>query len=255
VPLTKRAPPGNRLLAAMSNQDRQQFIGLCEEVTLGISDVLCQPGERIRHAYFPIGAFISLVAPVDGAGRLEVGLIGNEGMFGTPLVLGVDTSPVQALVQGPGSSLRMEAAVFRRELARRPELRHTLDRYLSVRMAQLAQAAACARFHVVETRLARLMLATQDRARSNTFHVTHEFLAAMLGVRRVGVTKAASALQRRRLIRYSRGDITIVDRAGLQSASCECYQVDCDTYDQIMRDNAQRPRTTPVADVHSAIPI
>lgn len=174
-------------------------------------------------------------------------------MFGTPLLLGVETSTLQALVQGPGASLRMDAARFRRELARNRELQGTLDRYLCVRMAQLAQAAACARFHVVEARLARLLLAAQDRARSRALHVTHEFLAVMLGVRRVGVTKAASALQKRRLIRYTRGDITILDRPGLQSASCECYQVDRDTYARIMSDNPQRPRSL-VADVHSAIP-
>ncbi|NDP41807.1 MAG: Crp/Fnr family transcriptional regulator [Aromatoleum sp.] len=237
----------------MSNHDRQHFLDLCDEVDLALSEVLCEPGERIRHAYFPIDGVISLVAPVDGPGRLEVGLVGHEGMFGTPLVLGVETSPLQALVQGPGASLRMDADLFRRELARSRELQGTLDRYLCVRMAQLARAVACTRFHVVEARLARLLLAAQDRARSRALHVTHEFLAVMLGVRRVGVTKAASALQKRRLIRYTRGDITILDRPGLQSASCECYQVDRDTYARIMSDNPQRPRSR-VADVHSAIP-
>ena len=172
--------------------------------------------------------------PVDDSATLEVGLIGNEGMFGIPLVLGVDVSPMRAVVLGAGSALRMDAALFRRELARSDALLRAIDRYVVVQLSQLAQAAACTRFHVVEERLARWLLMTQDRAHANTFHVTQELLASMLGVRRVGVTKAASSLQKRSLIHYSRGDITVLDRRGLRAASCGCYDADQESYDRIL---------------------
>lgn len=225
-----RATPGNRLLAALPRKDRLHLVAGCEEATLKLSEVLFEPGERIRHVHFPVSGFISLLSPVDESTRLEVGLVGDEGMVGTPLVLGVPESPLQALVQGAGRSLRMDAAAFRRELGVSEPLRLVLNRYLFVRMTQLAQAAGCTRFHLVEARLARWLLMTQDKAHSDNFHITHEFLAVMLGVRRAGVTKAASSLQKRRLIRYSRGNIAVLDRAGLKAASCACYRSDRETH-------------------------
>jgi CRP-like cAMP-binding protein len=226
----KRVPSGNHLLASLPRKDRLHLIAGCEEVKLVLFDVLFDPGDRIRHVHFPITGFISLVTPIDTSMRLEVGLVGDEGMLGTPLLLGVATSPLQALVQGAGVSLRMDAAPFRRELGRSPALQLLLNRYLFVHMSQLAQTAGCTRFHLVEARLARWLLMTQDRARSNTFYITHEFLALMLGVRRAGVTRAATSLQRRRLIHYSRGNIVILDRPGLKAASCACYGTDRETY-------------------------
>jgi CRP-like cAMP-binding protein len=225
-----RPSTGNRLLAALPRKDRLHLVGGCEEAALNLSEVLVEPGERISHVHFPVSGFISLLAPVDEFTRLEVGLVGDEGMVGTPLVLGVAISPLQALVQGAGRSLRMDAASFRRELAGSAALRLLLDRYLFVRMTQLAQAAGCTRFHLVEARLARWLLMTQDRAHSDSFHITHEFLAVMLGVRRAGVTKAASSLQKRQLIRYSRGNIAVLDRPGLKAASCTCYGSDLETH-------------------------
>ncbi len=231
---TQPAPIANQLLAALPGSDQRRFVGECELVDLAFAEVLYTPWDRIGHVYFPIRGFISLIMPVDDGASLEVGLVGNEGMFGIPLVLGVDVSPVRAVVQGAGSALRMEAALFCSELERSPALRREIDRYVFVHLSQLAQTAACTRFHVVEARLPRWLLMTQDRAHADTFHITQEFLAFMLGVRRVGVTKAASSLQKRSLIRYRRGNITVLDRRGLKSASCGCYKADRESYDRTL---------------------
>jgi CRP-like cAMP-binding protein len=233
VPSSQCAAPVNRLLAAMPETDLRRMLAGCETIELAFSDVLCMPMEPLRHVHFPTSSIISLIMPVDGADSIEVGLIGNEGMFGVPLALGVDASPVGAVVRGAGMALRMDAIRFCSELARSAPLRRVIDRYAFVRLSQLAQAAACTRFHVVEAWLARWLLMTQDRAHASTFHVTQKFLALMLGVRRVGVTKAARSLQRRGLIKYNRGDITVLDRRGLKAASCACYEADREHYDRM----------------------
>jgi CRP-like cAMP-binding protein len=197
---------------------------------LTFGEVLCEQGSRIRHVYFPSGGFISLISTVDGRPKLEVGLIGWEGMLGASLLLDVEEAPLRALVQGTGPALRMEAARFSRELKHSPALRRGLSAYLYVVMGQLAQMATCASFHLVEARVARWLLMTRDRARSNEFYLTQEFIAYMLGVRRVGISRAAGVLQKRKLIRYSRGHVTVLDGRGLEAVSCECYAVARDLY-------------------------
>ena len=234
MPPTQRAPAENRLLQSLPATDRRRMLAGCETIELKFAEELHAPGSRLSHVYFPTGGFISLIMPVDTASSLEVGLVGREGMFGIPLALGVDVSPVRAVVQGAGSALRMEAASFSRELKRRGAVERGMDRYAFVQLTQLAQAAACTRFHVVEARLARWLLMTQDCARSDSFHITQEFLALMLGVRRVGVTKAAGSLQTQDLIQYRRGNIKVLDRRGLKAASCGCYQADRDSYKRIL---------------------
>jgi hypothetical protein len=234
VPRTPPVPLVNRLLAALPRHDRLSMIGRCDAVALVSPDVLFEPGERLRHVHFPVTALISLATPVRSSAGVEVGLVGDEGMVGTPLVLGIAVTPLAGIVQRPGMSLCMGAAAFTRELHARPALRRLLDRYLFVRMTQLARSAGCTRFHLVEARLARWLLMTQDRAHSDAMHITHEVLALMLGVRRAGVTKAAISLQRLGLIRYSRGDIVILDRPGLEAAACACYGADRDTYRDVL---------------------
>lgn len=230
----KPAHAANRIIAGLPHTCRQRLLASGEEVQLSFGDVLFECGDRIRYVYFPVNGFVSELTPVDGHMHLEVALVGHEGMLGASAALGVDTVPVQALVQGAGRSLRISVRKFRRELDETPLFRRIVYRYIYVLMVQLSQTAACLSFHVLDARLARWLLMTHDRTGSNQFRITHELLAQMLGVRRVGVTKAAGLLQERKLLRYSRGDITIIDRAGLEAASCGCYWAGRDVYERVL---------------------
>jgi CRP-like cAMP-binding protein len=224
----------NRLIETLPSKARARLLAICEPVQLGMGEILGEVGMPTRYAYFPTVGFISLVVAIKGRPTLEVGMIGREGMLGAQLVLGVETAPLHAIVQGPGTALRIGAAEFASELARSVALRRVLNRYVYVTMTQLASAAFCLRFHQIGQRLARWLLMTQDRAQSNRFHITHEFLGYMLGVRRVGITTAASVLQRRGLIKYHRGEIQVLNRRELKASACSCYAADRETYLRVL---------------------
>lgn len=230
----------NQLLAALPAKERDRFLADCTTVDLPLGSVLYEQGERIRYVYFPTESFISMLTTVDRDSTIEVGMIGSEGMCGFTLGLGGGHhAPLRALAQGAGAAWRMKTTTFRRHLESMPALRQLLDRYVYVLLRQLAQTAACTRFHVVEKRLARWLLMTGDRAHADSFDMTQEFLAHMLGVRRVGVTNAAGILQSRKLIRYKRGNITILNRDRLEAAACACYRSDLDTYQHGMAARAK----------------
>lgn len=230
---------GNQLIELLPVADRIRLLALCEPIEMVLSEVLCEPGKPTRHVYFPTQGYISLVALVDGSPGVEVGMVGREGMLGAHLVLGVATVPLHALVQGAGSAWRIATAPFKRELAKSAALRRCLNRYLYVLMAQQASSAACLRFHLIGQRLARWLLMSQDRAHSNSFHLTHEFLAYMLGMRRVGITAAANVLQRGGLIEYHRGEITVLDRQRLEAAACSCYATSEKIYSELLGPTAK----------------
>src|SRR3990172_7592548 len=205
----------NRLLAALPRKDYRKLLLCLEPVKLVFQEVLYEPHIRIRHVYFPNDCFVSMLPSVDGDRVAEVGLVGSEGMIGLPVVLGAAVSPFRAVVQGGGTAMRMKVADFRREFSESATLRRELFLFTHLLMIQIAQTAACNRFHVVTQRMARWLLMTRDRVNSNEFRITQEFLALMLGVQRSRVNVAARGLQERKLIGYRRGTVTILDQRGL----------------------------------------
>jgi CRP-like cAMP-binding protein len=225
IAAAERAPFQNRILSALPRGDYQRLATKLEPVSLSFGEVLYEPGDPVRYVYFPGDSLVSLLTVIDGRLALEVGLIGREGMMGMAFSVGTGVSPVRALVQGAGAAMRMEAAAFRKELRLSASLQRELHLYSNALMVQFAQTAACNRFHVVAARLARRLLMTRDRLDSDQFRLTHEFLGHVLGVRRVGVTKAAHALKKRKLIDYSRGNIAILNGRGLEAAACSCYEI------------------------------
>lgn len=224
----------NSLLASLSHAHKQQFLPYCELVPLNFAEDLAQQNQHAEFAWFPISGFISLTIPMEDHGSLEVGMVGDEGMLGVSLILGVNTSPLHAIVQGEGMAIRIKAKHFQTQLAQFAEFKTTLQHYLQVMMIQSAQMTACTRFHLIEARLARWLLMTRDRAHSDCFKITQEFLAYMLGVRRVGVTRAASSLQDQKFITYRRGDMQITDPDGLAAIACSCYETDKLNYAKLL---------------------
>lgn len=223
--LEPAAKHGNRLLAALPEHDFEFMLPMLDQVHVEVGDVLSEPGDLIQHIYFPHDSLISLLGVAEGRMTLEVGLVGREGMLGATVALGHELAQVRAVVQRGGCASRMDSTQFRTEFARNASLQRVLYRYTDTLLTQAIQIAVCSRFHVLEARLARSLLITRDRLQSDKLHLTHEFLAHALGVRRVGVTKAASALQQHGLIIYSRGNIEILDVPGLVTASCKCYEI------------------------------
>ena len=237
VPLS--AQPGkeptavtNCVLASIPARQYQRLRAQLEPIELKFGQVLYEPGEPIRFVYFPLNCLISLLTAVDRRRTLEVGMVGNEGMAGMPFILGVGVSGVRALVQGEGHALRMASDCFRTEFDRNRALQQALFRYTHALMAQISQTAACNRFHTAQARLARWLLMTRERVGSDDFPLTHEFLAHMLGLRRVGITQAANTLRRRKLIGYHRGMIQILDAKGLERSCCSCYRAVKDIYER-----------------------
>jgi CRP-like cAMP-binding protein len=219
------APPANRLLAALPAKEYQRLLPELETTTLTFAEVIYAPGDTIRHVYFPNDSIVSLLAAEDHHASLEVGMIGNEGMTGISVFMGVNTSRTLALVQGAGTAVRMKAAVLRKESSHVGEFHRLLHRYTHSLLTQMSLSSACNRYHTLDARLARWLLMTQDRIGSQEFRLTQEFMSNMLGVRREGVNKVAGDLQRRELISYTRGHMSILNREGLEKTSCACYRI------------------------------
>lgn len=225
----------NRLLDSLPVEESEHFLAGCETVNLEHGQMLIKLGDRITHVLFPIDCLVSLVASLQSGGQLEVSMAGNEEMVGISLMLGSERSSLQAVVQVEGSALRMPAASFLEHLKGSPALEELLKRYLNVLVSQISQSGACAHFHRLEERLARSLLMAHDRTLGDQLRLTHVFLSSMLGVRREGVSVAAKALHRRGLIDYFRGRITVLDRPGLEEASCCCYAADREIFDQLLK--------------------
>ncbi|HEV3166279.1 MAG TPA: Crp/Fnr family transcriptional regulator [Isosphaeraceae bacterium] len=227
-------PAGNRLLASLPEEERDRVTSQCEQVPLRVKDLLHEVDSPIPYVYFPRTGVISVLLVMENGLAMEVGTVGNEGMVGVAVFLGASRSPLMAIVQIPGEALRMEAEAFREELRLGGSLHSLMHRYTQVTLKQTSQLAACNHLHSVEERMCRWLLMAHDRVESDEFPLTQEFLAEMLVVRRPSVTVIAGALQRGGLIRYSRGKITVLDRAGLEAASCECYRVFKEEHDRIL---------------------
>lgn len=220
----------NLLLARLERSEQRSLGRLAEPADLAFGSVLHEPGDASASVYFPTSGFVSLLAGSATLPWLEVGMVGVEGMVGSNVVLGVDAIPLRVVVQGQGSALRIPRAAFRTHLAGSASLDRLLRLYLHVVMLQYVSAAPCVRFHAITPRLARWLLMSQDRACSDRFRSTHQFLAWMLGVRRAGVSVAAAELQAAGLIDYVRGTVDVLDRPGLEAMACSCYARDRAAY-------------------------
>ncbi|WP_027996366.1 Crp/Fnr family transcriptional regulator [Simplicispira psychrophila] len=223
----------NLLIQQLPKATRKRLLDQCEPFELVLSAELSVRGKPLSHAYFPQSGFISLVIDVDTYPALEVGMVGRESMVGSELVLGLAKTPWRALVQGAGHSYRIDAKTLRRECLVSPKLRQVMQTSLLVRLHQQTLASACERFHAISQRLARWLLMSQDRAEADTFRVTQESMALMLGVRRVGVTVAANEFKKSGLIKYHRGAITVQNRSALEAQACSCYATDRQLYAEL----------------------
>jgi CRP-like cAMP-binding protein len=226
--------PFNKLLHGLPVSEQRILVADTQSLHLEFAQILHEPAQRIRYVYFPLDSFISMVAAFDVDARVEVGIVGNEGMLGIDLVHDVQDAGLQAVVQGSGQALRMPAGVFEKHLARSPVLRRRMLRYAAVLMEQAARIAVCNGFHVTEQRLARWLLMSVDRSGNNSIRLTQRFLAYMLGVRRVSISTAAGTLQKKKVIEYKRGMITVLDRPALEGRACSCYGADLLSYSRLL---------------------
>ena len=240
-PLRERGEPGtNRLLATLPKKEYARLLPSLDEVPLLFEKVLYEAGGLILDIYFPTSGIVSLLAAVEDRATLEVGIVGSEGMVGLPIFMGVKISHNRAVVQGAGVALRMKTAAFQKECDNGGSLPRLLRRYSHSRLTQIAQGAACNRFHPIDARLARWLLMTRDRMGADEFQLTQEFLSNMLGVRREGVNKAAGELQQQHLVSYTRGALTILDGPGLEAIACQCYGIVKEEYDTFLPQNGRR---------------
>ena len=237
-PSYPRPVPGNRLLAALAVRapaDAAWLASQRESVMLDLGHQIAAAGEPFEHVYFPETAVISVISRMADGAAVEVGTVGNEGMAGVAVFLDAEASANETVAQIPGTASRVPAATFVAGADSRPALRRLLNRYTQAYLTQVAQTAACNRLHRIEARCARWLLMTHDRVGgAERFPLTQEYLAIMLGVRRAGVTVAAGALRDAGLIRYSRGAVRVLDRAGLEAAACECYGIVRRHFDRLL---------------------
>lgn len=224
----------NGLINHLTLRCRHALLNQCEWVWLAKETVLSSSNQAIEHAYFPSGAVIALMMQQHADKSLELALIGEEGMQGIEPLLGVLVSPSSAIVHTEGMALKIPISSLLTLITQHASLKLSLHAYIAVTHAQLTQSSVCNRFHLVQQRLAKLLLMLEDRLHSSSFFITQDSLAGMLGVRRVGVTKAASQLQQKEILHYSRGHMEIVNHAALMHAACHCYAVDTRTYAAIM---------------------
>jgi len=224
----------NLLLAALPEQELARWLPDLEPVELPLGTVLYESGGRLGHVYFPTSAIVSLLYVLEDGGSAEIAVVGHEGLIGVSLFMGGETTPSRAVVQSAGQALRLKASLMMTEFNRAGEVMHLLLRYTQALLTQMSQTAVCNRHHSLDQQLCRWLLLSLDRLRSNELVMTQELIANMLGVRREGVTEAAGHLQEAGLIQYRRGHITVLDRAGLEQRTCECYAVVKREYDRLL---------------------
>jgi len=227
-------PKQNRLLAALPNGEFGRLSPHLELGPLPLGQVLYESGDRMQHVYFPIGSIVSLLYVMADGASAEIAVVGNDGIIGIALFMGGETMPNRAVVQSAGYAYRLKGQLLKEEFNRAGELQHLLLRYTQALLTQMSQTAVCNRHHSVDQQLCRWLLLSLDRLPSNELTMTQELIANMLGVRREGVTEAAGKLQSAKLIHYSRGKITVIDRPGLEARACECYQVVRSEFDRLL---------------------
>jgi CRP-like cAMP-binding protein len=234
------ALPQNKLLQQLSDEEQQAVLRHSKVIDMHFGQVLCEEGENCGFVYLPLSGYISILTSVQLNQRLEVGLIGNEGILGALIAIGVESSPVQAIVQGHGQALQIEHQAFSAELQRCVKLQQLLQQYLAFYVIQLTRLVCCNHYHETEPRLARWLLMTHDRAGGDQFFLTHQYLASMLGVRRSSVTEAAGALLEKKIIDYHRGQIHILNRQALEKACCSCYRALLDKQQYFLHGTSQQ---------------